>query len=555
MKTIRYFAMLLAVVSLFVGCSDDDELSSQNKGKTRPTVSVATDAVTDTEFTVMLLASDNAAQFAYAVLKGKDNPAPLAKDIVIKEVSGAIASGAFNVAQTPSQTVTIPCSAATDYQVFAAAITETGLLSEVSLLDVYVPDTGIPSPQTFKASGNSVEVTFSEDIVVGKTGSATVRYVQWGAGQILDAVAIPVENITTSGKVATIVCPKPGNGAGYIVDYTAGMFEDKSGNKCKALASNLNPSTGQYSNLGWDDKNVDIPILDSYFVPQPDDADYNSLKTTIDFVFPFDVIVNTKVKNPVQVIYNERNGVLYLNAEYELQADKRTVKVKLPKVPNGTFDVQVAAGVFYDVWGNLSAAFTVAPDKLRYANIQIEIKEGNYTISYEGGGKDVVNPNSGTPFASRLTKYDDTYYKLEANWFNLMESGYANPVLLGKVDYINQQIVFDGTFLFQNQIYPKPAFGMGFYSLTDGNQLAFWGAGSGGDPIIVQFDEEGYMVSLAYVEYGYHNAEGKYLAPFDIVKDGTMTYVTSDATSVRFNATNASKVYKVLSTPLAGFKK
>lgn len=549
--------MLLAAVSLFSGCSDDDDLSTQNKNKTKPSVTVTQGTVTDTQFTFTLTASEEAAQYAYVVLEGKDNTAPTAHDIVIDEVSGKLQSDAFNLADAATQTINVACDPDADYQVFAAAITATGLLSEVSELKVYVPDTGIPTPVSFNPSGNTVTVTYSEDIVVGSTGTATVRYVQWGLGNMLAAVEIPAENISTDGNVATIVCPKPGNGAGYIVSYTAGMFEDASGNKCPAMNSGWDNNAGKYVNIGWDDDTVDFAIEDNYFVPQPDDADYNTPTTTIDFAFPFDVY-DAEAKNAVQVIFNEAEGISYLNAAYTLEADKRTVKVTLPKVPTATFDVQVAKGAFYDVWGNESAPFTVATDQLRYSNFQITIKEGDYTISYTAG-TNVVNTASGTPFSARLVKYDNTRYALYANWFNAFSSINALPTLLGEVDYANNQIVFDGTFLLNGNPYSKPAFGMGMYDYDQEGtmMLVFWGGGnSGTDPVTAQFDEDGYLTAISYFDYTIHSAaDGKGLAVFDACADGTMTYVPAQEAGAPAQNIEAAQNYLMLSTPLAGFKK
>lgn len=549
--------MLLAAVSLFSGCSDDDDLSTQNKNKTKPSVTVTQGTVTDTQFTFTLTASEEAAQYAYVVLEGKDNAAPTAHDIVIDEVSGKLQSDAFNLADAATQTIGVACDPDADYQVFAAAITATGLLSEVSELKVYVPDTGIPTPVSFDPSGNTVTITYSENIVVGSTGKATVRYIQWGLGNMLAAVEIPAENISTDGNVATIVCPKPGNGAGYIVSYTAGMFEDASGNKCPAMNSGWDNNAGKYVNIGWDDDTVDFAIEDNYFVPQPDDADYNTPTTTIDFAFPFDVY-DAEAKNAVQVIFNEAEGISYLNAAYTLEADKRTVKVTLPKVPTATFDVQVAKGAFYDVWGNESAPFTVATDQLRYSNFQITIKEGDYTISYTAG-TNVVNTASGTPFSARLVKYDNTRYALYANWFNAFSSINALPTLLGEVDYANNQIVFDGTFLLNGNPYSKPAFGMGMYDYDQEGtmMLVFWGGGnSGTDPVTAQFDEDGYLTAISYFDYTIHNAaDGKGLAVYDACADGTMTYVPAQEAGAPAQNIGAAQNYQMLSTPLAGFKK
>lgn len=558
MKSIKYLAMFLATAGLFMGCSDDDDLSTQNQNKPKPTVTLTAESVSDAEFSFTITASENASQYAYAVFEGEGNTAPIAHDIVIDEVSGAYQTGAFNVSDAASQSVSVACQSATTYQIFAAAITSTGLLGEVVSLDIHVDDTIAPVAQTFTGEGNTVTITYSEPIKVGAAGSATVAYIQWAIGNILEPVAIPKENISTEGNVATIVCENPGNGAGYIVSITEGLFEDLSGNKAAAITSSWDNDKHDYIGIGWDTPYVEFPIEDSYFVAQTDEDDFNQPTATITLAFPFDVFDGEK-SNSVQIIYNEKEGLSYLNSSFTLEEDMRTVKVALPRVPTGAFDVQFAAGAFFDVWGNESAAFTVSPDALRYSNYQIEVKTGNYMISYTSGGEYVVNPDSGTPFTAYLESYGEKEFVLHADWFGMF-GGYGMPDLVGTVDYATNQIIFDGRFLYNGAIYPASAFGMGFYDYDPEGKygLVFWGGGSTGEePVTATFDDDGYLTDISYFEYAVHDSEsGSYAAPYDFITDGKMTFVPEESTGeAAAAAPSASKVYKALSTPLSGFSK
>ena len=97
------------------------------------------------------------------------------------------------------------------------------------------------------------------------------------------------------------------------------------------------------------------------------------------------------------------------------------------------------------------------------------------------------------------------------------------------MDYANNQIVFDGTFLLNGNPYSKPAFGMGMYDYDQEGtmMLVFWGGGnSGTDPVTAQFDEDGYLTAISYFDYTIHNAaDGKGLAVYDACADGTMTWL------------------------------
>ncbi len=148
MKKIHYFALSLAVGILVCGCSDENELSTQNRGKEKPVVTLTADEVDGGSFTFTIAASEQASQYAYAILEGTDNPTPLAYDIVCDEVgnvaeedreNGNYSHYAFNVSEKASATHTFECKPQGKYEVFAAAITSTGLLGEVAKLSITIP--------------------------------------------------------------------------------------------------------------------------------------------------------------------------------------------------------------------------------------------------------------------------------------------------------------------------------------------------------------------------------------------------------------------------------
>ena len=148
MKKIQYLALALVAGALVCGCSDENEPSTQNRGKEKPVVTLTADEVGFVSFTFTIAASEQASQYAYAIFEGTGNPTPTAYDIVCDEVGGLAdedrANGnyshyAFNVSEGASATHTFGCDAKGTYEIFAAAITETGLLSEVTKLTVELP--------------------------------------------------------------------------------------------------------------------------------------------------------------------------------------------------------------------------------------------------------------------------------------------------------------------------------------------------------------------------------------------------------------------------------
>lgn len=553
-KLFRYLVLAAAASTAWVGCSDnnDDMLSTQNKDKEKPVVSVSTSLAGDNDLTITLTASDNAHVYGYAFYKGTGNTVPDAYSIVANEISSSacMQKKAYAVsADDAGSKVTVIKIAGLDlaanYQIFTAAITETGLLSEVVTTEVKTLDSEKPVMMKSAGTASKVTLTFSESVTLAQ-GGLTYDVLAWGIEESVSVGnAIPNGNISASGTTVTVTLPEPlSAGAGAMLHIPAGAFKDASGNDNVAVASTLldkskNPialpgsisATTSYSGIYWEVDTQDFPIEKSYFEEQPEDADYNTPTTPIVFAFPFDVYVDEEVSNPISVVFDESMGSMDLYAEWTLGDDKRTVTVTLPKVPTGKFDVKVAAGLFYDIWGNASAAFSTTP--YRYSNFQVQIKEGDYTIQGKAWGSSYVeNPNSGKPFKANLSRFNDDYFTLKVDWFGAF-GGYAQPNLVGTVDYANNRLVFDGTMLAKDgTIYSKPAFGMGFYyyDAEGETMLVFWGGGDyGTDPVYCSFDEDGYLTDISECAYYVHDASnGRALAVFDELSEGKMTFVPAD---------------------------
>lgn len=148
MKKIHYLALSLVAGALVCGCSDENEPSTQNRGKEKPVVTLTAEDVDGGSFTFTIAASEQASQYAYAIFEGTGNPAPLAYNIVCDEVgnladedraNGNYSHYAFNMSDGASATHTFECDPQGKYEVFAAAITSTGLLSEVTKMTVEIP--------------------------------------------------------------------------------------------------------------------------------------------------------------------------------------------------------------------------------------------------------------------------------------------------------------------------------------------------------------------------------------------------------------------------------
>ena len=524
MKTIKYLVAFLAAALMFSACEPEQGLSQQNKDKEKPTVSLVLNAANDVTLSFDVVASENAAQYAYAVYPGSDNEVPSAYDILLLETFAA-ADGAYNtkLGEDASSTasVTLDCSgfAAETYQIFAAAITETGLIGEVAVLDVTMNDTEVPVLAGAAVDANVLTLQYNEAVVRG-TGKAYVTIIAWGVGQyyMMDEV-IAAENITVENNVVTIVCPEAGNGAGYIVSFEEGLVKDLSGNKCTAVKSGLD-SNYQYVGLGWDTDFVPITITESCFVEPAENTNWGAEDANLVFVLPTEVMINTAVSQPITVIYDEAEGVSQLYAEWTLGEDFKTVTVYLPKMPTGEFDVAIAEGAFYDIWGNPTSAFE--PAALRYSNfLNVQIQTGYYAVDYVW---DTEAGQEASQFLALLEQVDNSTVLLSADWFELMGGQkLALPTqLVGTVNYAESTITFDGRWLYNGQLYSQSAFGIGYYTLSSGEMLVFFSGDSGNEPITVKFDENGYLTEISNIEYGVYG--DTYLGAYSYCPEGSQMY-------------------------------
>lgn len=142
---------LLAVAAMtFSSCEDDSEPSKANKGKERPVVTVEIADSTTTEFVLRIKGSEGSKYVGYAVYSGGDAQAPTAYEILTQDVSRTVATHVY-ASGSAEFTDTVLCVLNDNYQVFAAAMTESGLIGEVTEL-----------PLTIKGAHPAVELVLGD---------------------------------------------------------------------------------------------------------------------------------------------------------------------------------------------------------------------------------------------------------------------------------------------------------------------------------------------------------------------------------------------------------
>ncbi len=138
MKIFNHIALIVATAALvLVGCAKDNNPNTDNRGKEKPKVEVELKDYIDTEFNLKISPSSNSKYVGYVVYAGTENATPSAYDIVTDNLTGYLDFNLFENDGTAKEAL-VKCILNDNYQVFAAAITESGLLGEVTELKVNI---------------------------------------------------------------------------------------------------------------------------------------------------------------------------------------------------------------------------------------------------------------------------------------------------------------------------------------------------------------------------------------------------------------------------------
>lgn len=387
MKLYRYFALAVSAVLAFAACEEENhELNDQNKGKTKPVVEISSVAAKNDALAFDLAASGaDVMSYGYVVYEGKGNEAPSAYDIVTDAVADAFDSNVYDFLDADKTTVNVEVEPQGEYEIFAAAITKTGLLSEVISKTVDVADDIAPELEDYDYEDNSavMYLLFSEGVEYVKekeivaTLYAGVGYVNSSKTTVYPYADPSMKMGTAKGKVSVdgevvmIDFGEQVTGTLYSVDVPAGAFVDYAGNACEATTSVVSYDKATDSNV-FDglialvkastfsvEPAAEIPTsllideFDQFFNFKSAQYLYGGSSTpaaVATFVLEEKGSTNTR---KVELVAGKHLGVTSLN----------TIGVKIPVEPKAgeKVTVEVPAGIFKDVYGNTNEAFSFGP--------------------------------------------------------------------------------------------------------------------------------------------------------------------------------------------------
>ena len=571
MKTLKYFAVF-CLAGLFLGsCVKEEGPSDQNKGKTKPVVTLTKTAATDGVFTFTISADASAAHYGYVILAGKDNEAPAAYDIVVDEVGGTVDADVFAYADAASKEITLECDSNTDYQVFAAAITADGLVGDVVSLDAFVTDTVNPDiaideeyeEYIFEADGSIIYLQYTEPVsyVDGKEITANLYPgYSYDSKEIVQGYTITVvpfvmqpavgtakATVTVSGDVVKLDFGALNPGTYYVISIPEGAFEDAAGNKTAAFASSFKLPyfyRGQDA-LGAVTNNVFGVVANAPFaLTQPAGTDIEDAEAWIEAVSKYPIVDfdSTATFKTVVKHVEEADGVksettsTYAMAYVEhFNATDTSVVVRPAGTlkPKDQVTITIPAGVVTDIYGNPNAQAVLGP--FTYAYTPVYPKVGTYYVTSARFQKEF------SITLEMLTEDPEGPYALYADWFGVFGADWVHPVLYFTVDEPSRtlscsQYIYNGSV--------GSLFGSGFYYFDAAHTqyISFWGGGdSGTDPIVMTYNDAGELTTISYFEYGVsQDSDDAYLGRYEYCDDDTPIRTAPSGSSV--SAQSASKI-------------
>ena len=392
---------------------------------------VTATVVSDTEITVTVTAAEKTHYYGYAVMAGA--PGATADKLVAggyAKDANVVAQGEANTPQAAqvkyseeTKTVTLELTGLTpytEYTVYAAAVTEMGVTSEVAAMTVRTTDGTNPTltSATFAEEDNVLTFTISFNDPVQLTGNGTAKawfyaenyYDESDMLILWKEVDIPADHIVAGGKNLLIAVPASEYipGAYVAVTFSEGIVK----NGADAINAAYEPHAigyaadgsvqkqgifGYYDYASWDLSPVDpatLPDTEEGEGNMDDEeeeveaepvyfSDWSTLLMTAYSTSEYPLAGKTG-NGGAAVETTEANGrtVSYAATTYGL-ASTSVVAVKLNEAPTfgASVSFSIEEGTFCDVFGNENNAFEA---------------ENAYFCSYGYTYDDVVGIYSGT---------------------------------------------------------------------------------------------------------------------------------------------------------------
>lgn len=394
---------------------------------------VTATVVSDTEITVTVTAAENTHYYGYAVMKGA--PGATADKLVAggyAKDANVVAQGEDNAPQAAqvkyseeTKTVTLELSGLTpltEYTVYAAAVTEMGVTSEVAVKTVKTTDGTNPTltDASFAEEDNVLTFTISFNDPVQLTGNGTAKawfyaenyYDESGMLILWKEVDIPADHIAASGKDLLVAVPASEYipGAYVAVTFSEGIVKNGADATNAAYESHTigydendeiqkDGIFGYYDYASWD-----LSLVDPATLPDTEEgegniedeeeeeeeeiepiyfSDWTKLYMTAYSTSEYPLVGKTG-NGGAGVVTTESNGrsVSYVAKQYGAMSET-VIAVMLNEAPAyGSFvSFSIEEGTFCDIFGNENNAFEAENAYYHSCGYTVEDIVGSYTMT------------------------------------------------------------------------------------------------------------------------------------------------------------------------------
>ena len=394
---------------------------------------VTATVVSDTEITVTVTAAENTHYYGYAVMKGA--PGATADKLVAggyAKDGNVVAQGEDNAPQAAqvkyseeTKTVTLELSGLTpltEYTVYAAAVTEMGVTSEVAVKTVKTTDGTEPvlASADFDETDNVLTFTISFNDPVQLTGNGTAKawfyaenyYDESGMLILWKEVDIPADHIAASGKDLLVAVPASEYipGAYVAVTFSEGIVKNGADATNAAYESHTigydendeiqkDGIFGYYDYASWD-----LSLVDPATLPDTEEgegnmedeeeeeeeeiepiyfSDWTKLYMTAYSTSEYPLAGKTG-NGGAGVVTTESNGrsVSYAAKQYGAMSET-VIAVMLNEAPAyGSFvSFSIEEGTFCDIFGNENNAFEAENAYYHSCGYTVEDIVGSYTMT------------------------------------------------------------------------------------------------------------------------------------------------------------------------------
>ena len=470
----------LAVVLGLASCNSWDDEQTQNYGD-GPAITIDLTTTADSSFTFTVNPAQGTNYYTYTVVEGTEAEEVDASQL-LKNAIGGIAGGIKKYSENASITETMRnaktnaplCSPNTSYVIYAVAASDKGVIGKVASQVVTTTDGETPVVEAVKPSDSGVQVLFSESVQFNSELISAKYYLEWD--ESFTAKPIPAEDLTILA-MDNIVNFKVNNvpaGAYVFISWCEGAFVDSKGNKCPAMNSDFNMSTGAIEGVNMHLANVAWDINPENIGPDAGSliSDYKTWQGTITFAENV-YRNNSEVKTgDIYVKYaNSRKSTTIALDPTEWEVKDNVVTFRLPEAASAgdVITVGIKENVLFDVCGNGNNAFVSSTNDAWW--------------KYFAPTKDMVLGNFGFTYVSY---FDDEHKWYERGNLTIAENPEVENGIIVSNFYLDGSelegyvdVAAGKMYLYSGQVIGSytnskgATYGLALFTITDGDVVTF----------------------------------------------------------------------------------